>query len=250
MCSSPDPANAYRILGGRPHFGRRSPHDGRTEEIRRLRGPAQAGAVALGREGLSVRQIRDCTKVINSDILHRLLKGEPPPEWTKRPNTKDGLRARARELRLEGETYDQIQVEPGCSKSSISPWVRDLPKPEPRYTDTERLALMRAGLADLRKPYSRRENLLFINSDPHVIKAYLKRLGPLGEHRRRPSRLPRQLRDEERRTLSSRRRRLVRHSVGCRSGNLTQCPVRPGLFPHGVIRQHCGFWYRMFRFES
>ena len=95
-------------------------------------------AVALRREGLSRRQIRDRLKVYNNDILNRLLEGEPPPEWTKRPNAKDDLRAKARELRLQGMTYDQIQVELGCSKSSISLWVRDLPKPEPRYTNEER----------------------------------------------------------------------------------------------------------------
>ncbi|MBA4865358.1 hypothetical protein H1V43_29275 [Streptomyces sp. PSKA54] len=89
-------------------------------------------AVALRRAGLSRRQIRDRLHVDNNDILNRLLEGEPPPEWTKRPNAKDDLRAKARELRLQGWTYDQIQVELGCSKSSISLWVRDLPKPERR----------------------------------------------------------------------------------------------------------------------
>ncbi|WP_282702753.1 hypothetical protein [Streptomyces sp. CC219B] len=89
-------------------------------------------AVALRRAGLSRRQIRDRLHVDNNDILNRLLEGEPPPEWTRRPNAKDGLRHRARELRLQGWTYDQIQVELGCSKSSISLWVRDLPKPERR----------------------------------------------------------------------------------------------------------------------
>ncbi|WP_159327021.1 terminase gpP N-terminus-related DNA-binding protein [Streptomyces tendae] len=89
-------------------------------------------AVALRREGLSRRQIRDRLQVDNNDILNRLLEGEPPPEWTKRPNAKDDVRERARELRLQGWTYDQIQVELGCSKSSISLWVRDLPKPERR----------------------------------------------------------------------------------------------------------------------
>ncbi|MFJ3925496.1 hypothetical protein [Streptomyces sp. NPDC090022] len=89
-------------------------------------------AVALRREGLSRRQIRDRLHVDNNDILNRLLEGEPAPEWTKRPNAKDDLRDRARELRLQGLTYDQIQVELGCSKSSISLWVRDLPKPERR----------------------------------------------------------------------------------------------------------------------
>ncbi|MEW1721406.1 hypothetical protein [Streptomyces sp. NPDC093109] len=89
-------------------------------------------AVALRREGLSLRQIRDRLKIHNNDLLGRLVKGEPAPEWTKRPNAKDDLRDRARELRLKGLTYDQIQLELGCSKSSISLWVRDLPKPERR----------------------------------------------------------------------------------------------------------------------
>lgn len=103
-------------------------------------------AIALRREGLSRRQIRDRLAVHNNDILNRLLEGEPPPEWTKRPNAKDDLRDRARELRLKGLTYDQIQVELGCSKSSISLWVRDLPKPERRQRTTEEAsAIARRG---------------------------------------------------------------------------------------------------------
>ncbi len=107
-------------------------------------------AIALRREGLSLRQIRDRLKIFNNDILSRLVQGEPAPAWTKRPNAKDDLREKARELRLQGLTYDQIQLELGCSKSSISLWVRDLPKPVPRYTEEERRALMNAGLAHLR----------------------------------------------------------------------------------------------------
>ncbi|MGW5130248.1 hypothetical protein [Streptomyces sp. NPDC004135] len=107
-------------------------------------------AVALRRSGYSLRQIRDELKIFNNDILNRLVKGEPPPAWTKRPNAKDDLRARARELRLQGWTYDRIEVELGCSRSSVSLWVRDLPKPEPRYTPEEQRALMREGLARLR----------------------------------------------------------------------------------------------------
>jgi transposase len=103
-------------------------------------------AVALRREGLSRRQIRDHLHVHNNDILNRLLEGEPPPEWTKRPNAKDDLRDRARELRLQGWTYDQIQVELGCSKSSISLWVRDLPTPERRKrTREESSAIAKRG---------------------------------------------------------------------------------------------------------
>ncbi|MFJ9108926.1 hypothetical protein [Streptomyces sp. NPDC102283] len=102
-------------------------------------------AVALRREGLSRRQIRDRLHVDNNDILNRLLEGEPAPEWTKRPNAKDDVRAKARELRLQGLTYDQIQVELGCSKSSISLWVRDLPKPERSRTREESSAIGRRG---------------------------------------------------------------------------------------------------------
>ncbi|MGW2118939.1 hypothetical protein [Streptomyces zhihengii] len=110
----------------------------------------RARATALRRQGLSLRQIRDRLRVHNNDLLHRLVGGEPPPTRTGHPNAKDDLRARARELRLAGLTYDRIQLELGCSKSSISLWVRDLPKPEPRYTEEEQRALMNAGLAQLR----------------------------------------------------------------------------------------------------
>ncbi|MFE9537933.1 hypothetical protein [Streptomyces sp. NPDC006691] len=183
-------------------------------------------AIALRREGLSRRQIRDRLFVDNNDLLNRLLNGEPAPEWTRRPNAKDDLRDRARELRAQGMTYDAIQAELGCSKSSISLWVRDLPKPAPRYTDEERRALMNEGLARLRaaqdeerqatkraardeigrlserelfmvgvglywaegakdKTYRRTEQLQFINSDPDVIKIYLRWLELLGVSRER-----------------------------------------------------------------
>lgn len=107
----------------------------------------RAQAITLRRAGYSLRQIRDELKIFNNDILNQLVKGEPPPEWTKRPRAKDDLRQRARELRLQGWTYDQIQAELGCSRSSVSLWVRDLPRPEPRYTPEEQQALMQEGLA-------------------------------------------------------------------------------------------------------
>ncbi len=105
----------------------------------------RAQAVALRREGLSRRQIRDRLHVDNNDLLNRLLRGEPAPEWTKRPRAKDDVRAKARELRLRGMTYDQIQVELGCSKSSISLWVRDLPRPERTRTREQSSAIGRRG---------------------------------------------------------------------------------------------------------
>ncbi|MEU6068475.1 hypothetical protein ABZ864_29465 [Streptomyces sp. NPDC047082] len=94
-------------------------------------------AVALRRGGYSLRQIRDELKIFNNDILNQLVKGEPPPEWTKRPRAKDDLRAKARELRLQGWTYDRIEAELGCSRSSVSLWVRDLPKPERRAPEEQ-----------------------------------------------------------------------------------------------------------------
>ncbi|MET9886617.1 hypothetical protein ABZZ20_26465 [Streptomyces sp. NPDC006430] len=102
-------------------------------------------AISLRREGLSLRQIRDRLGVHNNNLLNSLVKGEPPPTWTKRPNAKDDLRAKARELRLQGMTYDEIQVELGCSKSSISLWVRDLPKPDRRRSPEEASAIAKRG---------------------------------------------------------------------------------------------------------
>ncbi|MET8633636.1 hypothetical protein ACFVHS_01720 [Streptomyces sp. NPDC057746] len=102
-------------------------------------------AVALRRSGLSLRQIRDELKVFNNDILNRLVKGEPPPEWTKRPQARDDLRERARELRLQGWTYDRIEAELGCSRSSVSLWVRDLPRPERRRSREEASAISNRG---------------------------------------------------------------------------------------------------------
>ncbi|MFF5959932.1 hypothetical protein [Streptomyces luteogriseus] len=183
-------------------------------------------AVELRRAGLSRRQIRDRLHVDNNDILNRLLEGEPAPAWTKRPNAKDDLREKARELRLQGWTYDQIQAELGCSKSSISLWVRDLPKPERKRSTEEASAIARRGwevtlrLRDEErqqikeaakqavgalsprelfllgvglywaegskdKPYDRRENVCFVNSDPGMIRVFLAWLDLLGVERDR-----------------------------------------------------------------
>jgi hypothetical protein len=171
-------------------------------------------AVALRRQGLSRRQIRDRLHVDNNDLLNRLLAGEPPPEWTKRPRAKDDLREKARELRLQGWTYDRIQLELGCSKSSVSLWVRDLPRPERRDpTEQAKLAARKrwehelamrderrrqtkesaaAEIGDLSdrdlfiagvalywsegskdKPHSRRERVVFVNSDPNMIRLFM-----------------------------------------------------------------------------
>ncbi|MFI6849750.1 hypothetical protein [Kitasatospora sp. NPDC050467] len=55
------------------------------------------------------------------------------------------LREAARRLRGEGRAYDEIQAEPGVSKSSISLWVRDLPAPRPSRERMRRAAETRWG---------------------------------------------------------------------------------------------------------
>ncbi|MFD8808609.1 hypothetical protein [Streptomyces sp. NPDC059597] len=196
-------------------------NDGRRADFDALR----ERALALRRAGLSLRQIRDELKVFNNDLLNRLVHGEPAPDWTKRPNAKDEMRERARELRRQGFTYDRIQLELGCSKSSVSLWVRDLPKPE-RRTPEKASAIARKGWEErLRvrdeerrrakeqaarevgplsarelfligvglywaeggkdKPYDRREIVTFVNSDPGMIEVFLAWLDLLGVARER-----------------------------------------------------------------
>ncbi|WP_051794657.1 hypothetical protein [Streptomyces sp. NRRL S-87] len=132
---------------------------------------------------------------------------------------KTDLQARARELRLRGRTYAEITAELGCSKSSVSLWVRDLPKPARRVEqgkraararwdrelaarDVERRATKEAARRDVGpltdrelflvgtalywaegakdKAYDRRESILFVNSDPGVILVFLAWLRLLG----------------------------------------------------------------------
>ncbi len=99
--------------------------------MRQLRdsGQLRERAVELRRAGKSVRQIKQILGPIGNRTLHDALRGEPPPEWTSRPNAKDALRAKARELRLQGLGYEEIVAQLGVSKSSVSLWVRDLPRP-------------------------------------------------------------------------------------------------------------------------
>lgn len=66
-------------------------------------------------------------------------------------HVKRELQARARELRLAGKTYDEIVAELGVSKSSVSLWVRDLPRPKPRWVDVERMQQMHDRLMEQRR---------------------------------------------------------------------------------------------------
>ncbi|MEU3354939.1 hypothetical protein [Streptomyces sp. NPDC037389] len=132
---------------------------------------------------------------------------------------KTDMRARARELRLAGRTYDEIVAELGVAKSSVSLWVRDLPKPQKtarqmhemrearwaphrrartikqietkleaayeigRMTERE-LFLIGVGLywseGTKSKTHRPSECVNFVNSDPDMIKVYLAWLRLLG----------------------------------------------------------------------
>jgi transposase len=96
----------------------------------------RAQAVALRRAGKSRREIKEILGVGSNRLLDAALDGVPPQPGTRRPRAKDDLHARARELRAAGHTYAEIGAELGVSKSSISLWVRDLPRPD-RLSDEE-----------------------------------------------------------------------------------------------------------------
>src|ERR1700684_4229971 len=97
-----------------------------SQELDQLR----AQAIELRRQGKSRRQIKQILGPMSNTTLNEALAGEPPPDWTRRPNAKDELRARARELRAQGLDYEEIAAALGVAKGSVSLWVRDLPRPE------------------------------------------------------------------------------------------------------------------------
>jgi hypothetical protein len=156
--------------------------------------------------------------------LNEVLSGEPPQLWTWRPNAKDDLRAKARDLRKQGLDYEEIVAELGVSKSSVSLWVRDMPRPPHlsyeecrkrsadggrRYwavdgpiREAERKAISVAAAAQIgqlndrevlisgaiaywcegskNKPYRRTDRVIFVNSDPALIKFFLRFLEAAG----------------------------------------------------------------------
>ena len=85
------------------------------------------GRAVIVAEALAPKVAAVAGKTFGAPIAR--MKGEPPPEWTRRPNAKDALRARARELRAQGLDYEEIAAVVGVSKSSVSLWVRDLARP-------------------------------------------------------------------------------------------------------------------------
>ena len=107
--------------------------------------PLRERAIALRREGKSIRQIKEALGPVGSRTLTAALKDTPPPDWTRRPKAKDDLREQARELRTQGLSYNEIAAQLDVSKSSVSLWVRDVPCP-PRFEyvhNENRLAALR-----------------------------------------------------------------------------------------------------------
>ena len=87
-------------------------------------------AIALRRAGKSRREIKEILRIGSNQTLNEALRGEPPLLSARRPNAKDHLRMKARQLRTQGMAYHEIAAELGVSKSSVSLWVRDIPRPE------------------------------------------------------------------------------------------------------------------------
>ena len=87
-------------------------------------------AIALRRAGKSRREIKEILGIGSNTTMNELLAGEPPPEWTRRPNAKDDLHTKARRLREQGYAYNEIAAELGVSKGTVSAWVHDLPWPD------------------------------------------------------------------------------------------------------------------------
>jgi transcriptional regulator with XRE-family HTH domain len=152
-------------------------------------------AIALRRAGKSRREIKELLAITSNSTLNEVLRGEPPQPWTWRPNAKDELRAKARDLRRQGLDYEEIVAELGVSKSSVSLWVRDMPRPPGlsyeesrkrsadgvrRYwalhgpiREAEREAISAAAAAQIGQ-LNDRERVTFLNSDPALIKFFLR----------------------------------------------------------------------------
>jgi transcriptional regulator with XRE-family HTH domain len=87
---------------------------------------------------------------------------------------KLNARERARALRREGKTYDEIVAELGVAKSSVSLWVRDLPKPQRRTQWTAHARMM----AEARwAPYREEREL----TRERTKRAAAGEIGPLGD---------------------------------------------------------------------
>jgi transposase-like protein len=100
-------------------------------------------------EGLSVAQIQQRLGVTKY-LLSGWLRGVPAPEWTRRPNAKDDLRARAVQLRLEGWSVNDIALELGVARSTGWEWTKHLAQDPDSGREHRKRAGHRAGRSALR----------------------------------------------------------------------------------------------------
>lgn len=183
-------------------------------------------------DGMSKRQIAEHVGV-STGLLTTWLRGVDPPAWTKRPNAKDDLRQRARDLRLQAYSVPEIADELGVSRSTAYLWVRDIPQSQieqwearreratahakmmaearwaeyreerdarhasitegtaasvPSLTDQEILrlgALIYWCEGAKSKPWRSQARVVFVNSDPDLIKLFLTFLRVAGVARQR-----------------------------------------------------------------
>src|SRR5689334_539783 len=105
-------------------------------------------AIQLRRQSKSRRQIKEILGSMSNSTLDDALRGEPPPEWTRRARAKDDLRERARELLIAG---------------AIAYWCE-------------------GGKS---KPHRPSDRVMFINSDPALIRFFLRFLDAAGTPRTR-----------------------------------------------------------------
>jgi transposase len=189
-------------------------NDERRAEARRLRADP----------GLSLAQLMKHFGV-GSATLTDWLRGIEPPEWTRRPNAKDGLRAQALELRTAGWSVNDLATRLGVAKSTAYSWVKHVPldpDAERAKQKQEHAAVMAAGRWDAvraqrdsrqhqvhaeaeatlgklserdllmvgaaiywcegakSKPWRRLDRLTFINTDPGLLRLFLRFLAVCG----------------------------------------------------------------------
>lgn len=91
----------------------------------------------LRREGKTIAEIKEILGVRSNDQVSVWLRGVPPAQSVFGRKAKLDKQAEARELRLQGKSYNAIAAELGVSKSSVSVWCRDI-----ALTEEQRLALL------------------------------------------------------------------------------------------------------------
>jgi hypothetical protein len=174
----------------------------------------------LRRQGKTYDEIRAVVGWVRDEDLRDWMKGIPRPLGTFRAKAKGELREKCRQLRIEGRTYDDIAELTGASKSSLSLWLRDLPREFPGSKEhrqarleatcarkrEDRTAVRAAKIASAAravgpladrelflvglalywaegtksKPWAIRDRVTFVNSDPCVIAVFMRWLALVG----------------------------------------------------------------------